>query len=59
MESAKKLLVLIGTRQALRLAVGIVTAEDRNTRLRERLEDGSANTNTEDKVFLKFFVGFS
>lgn len=54
---AKKLLVLIGTRQALRLAVRTVTAEDRNTRLRERLEDGSANTKSEDKDHLKFFDG--
>lgn len=38
---AKKLLVLIGTKKALHLAVRTVTAEDRNTRLRERLEGGA------------------
>ena len=52
---AKKLLVLIGTRQALHLAVRTVTAEDRNTRLRERLENGSANTYTKDKDFENLF----
>lgn len=39
---AKKLLVLIGTKQALHLAVQTVTAEDRNTRLKERLEGGAS-----------------
>lgn len=42
---AKKLLVLIGTKQALRLAVRTVTAEDRNTRLKEHLEGGTVSIN--------------
>lgn len=46
---AKKLLVLIGTKQALRLAVRTVTAEDRNTRLRERLEGGATHVNIQEK----------
>ena len=46
---AKKLLVLIGTKQALRLAVRTVTAEDRNTRLKERLDGGAAQTNIQEK----------
>lgn len=46
---AKKLLVLIGTKQALHLAVRTVTAEDRNTRLRERLEGGAVSTNLQEK----------
>jgi exodeoxyribonuclease V alpha subunit len=41
---AKNLLVLIGTRQALHLAARTVTAEDRNTRLKERLEGGAFAT---------------
>ena len=46
---AKKLLVLIGTKQALRLAVRTVTAEDRNTRLKERLEGGATHVNILEK----------
>lgn len=46
---AKKLLVLIGTKQALRLAVRTVTAEDRNTRLKERLEGGATHVNIQEK----------
>ena len=39
---AKKLLVLIGSRKALRYSIQNVTVTQRNTKLRNRLADSSA-----------------